>query len=107
MLRVLLMQSVKKPFLKLPIVLEHQLDFAVAHCAELRRRERSDLHITTKNSAFSNVQSLAVFLKTPNTPSKTFMNCTIPSGTDVLLSFCRYSTISEVWSPTLTAAYKE
>lgn len=31
----------------------------------------------------------------------------IPSGTDVLLSFCRYSIISEVCNPTLTAAYSE
>lgn len=38
---------------------------------------------------------------------RTFINCTIPSGTDVLLSFCRYSTMSEVCSPTLTAAYRE
>lgn len=35
---------------------------------------------------------------------QTWMNCTIPSGTEVLLSFCRYSTMSEVCSPTLTAA---
>lgn len=31
----------------------------------------------------------------------------MPSGTDVLLSFCRYSTMSEVCRPTLTAAYRE
>lgn len=80
----------------LPVVFEHKLDFPIAHSAKLKTKKQNK----NKINEIKNVKITFHF-------NLTLINWTIPSGTEVLLSFCRYSIISDVCKPTLTAAYSE
>lgn len=100
--------NVAIPVGNLPIMLQDEFHFSIAYSAKLKGRN-DIISIKEYLALKSPFTCWRVFFVSPLAQEHplTLMNCTIPSGTEVLLSFCRYSMMSPVCKPTLTAAYRE